>query len=48
MYSQVAEYIKESNFKKFLLKNITLGQKASLLWAIGAGSVLTSEKNIHF
>lgn len=37
MYAEVAEYTKEGNFWKFILGNITLGQKASLLWAINAG-----------
>lgn len=40
MYSEVAEYTKEGNFLKFLFGNITLGQKASLLWAVGAGRFL--------
>lgn len=37
MYAEVAEYIKSGNFWDFILGNITLGQKASLLWAINAG-----------
>lgn len=37
MYQKVAEYTKEGNFFDFILNNITLGQKASLLWAVGAG-----------
>lgn len=37
MYEEVAAYTKEGNLGKFLLGNITLGQKASLFWAIGAG-----------
>lgn len=37
MYAEVAEYIKGGNFWDFILGNITLGQKASLLWAINAG-----------
>ena len=37
MYAQVAEYTKEGNFGEFILGNITLGQKASLLWAVNAG-----------
>lgn len=37
MYSEVANYTKEGNFGTFIMKNITFGQKASLLWAIGAG-----------
>ena len=40
MYNEVAEYTKEGNLMKFILGNITLGQKASLLWAIGAGRFL--------
>ncbi|WP_029904567.1 DUF418 domain-containing protein [Prevotella sp. 10(H)] len=39
MYEEVAEYTKEGNWGKFLLGNITLGQKASLFWAIGAGRI---------
>ncbi|WP_295961867.1 DUF418 domain-containing protein [uncultured Alistipes sp.] len=37
MYAQVAEYTKGGNFGEFILGNITLGQKASLLWAVNAG-----------
>ncbi|WP_455498733.1 DUF418 domain-containing protein [Coprobacter sp.] len=37
MYSEVAEYTKAGNFWDFILGNISLGQKASLLWAINAG-----------
>lgn len=37
MYDEVFEYTKEGNFWKFLFGNITLGQKASLMWAVGAG-----------
>lgn len=37
MYSEVAEYTKAGNFFDFILGNITLGQKASLLWAVNAG-----------
>lgn len=37
MYAAVAEYTKEGTFGEFLLGNITLGQKASLLWAVNAG-----------
>lgn len=40
MYHEVAEYTKEGNYAKFFLGNITLGQKASLFWAIGAGRFL--------
>lgn len=37
MYAEVAEYTKNGNFWDFILGNITLGQKASLLWAVNAG-----------
>lgn len=37
MYAEVAEYTKNGSFGEFLLGNITLGQKASLLWAVNAG-----------
>lgn len=37
MYATVAEYTKAGNFWNFITGNITLGQKASLLWAINAG-----------
>ena len=37
MYAEVAEYTKAGNFRDFILGNITLGQKASLFWAINAG-----------
>ena len=37
MYAEVAEYTKAGNFWHFILGNITLGQKASLLWAVNAG-----------
>ena len=37
MYGAVAEYTKGGNIKEFFLGNITLGQKASLFWAINAG-----------
>lgn len=37
MYGEVAEYTKAGNLGDFLLGNITLGQKASLLWAVNAG-----------
>lgn len=40
MYGEVAAYTKEGNFLNFILENITLGQKASLFWAIGAGRFL--------
>ena len=37
MYAEVAEYTKTGNFWDFILGNITLGQKVSLLWAVNAG-----------
>lgn len=37
MYATVAEYTKAGNFGDFLWGNITLGQKASLFWAVNAG-----------
>lgn len=37
MYAEVGEYTKAGNFWNFIWGNITLGQKASLLWAIGTG-----------
>lgn len=37
MYAAVAEYTKNGSLGAFLWGNITLGQKASLLWAVGAG-----------
>ena len=40
MYVEVAEYTKEGDFWKFIWGNVTLGQKASLFWAIGAGRFL--------
>lgn len=40
MYGEVAEYTKAGNFWDFIAGNVTLGQKASLLWAVGAGRVL--------
>lgn len=40
MYGEVAEYTKAGNLGAFLLGNITLGQKASFYWAIGAGRIL--------
>ena len=39
MYAEVAEYTKAGNFWEFILGNITLGQKASLLWAVNAGRI---------
>lgn len=40
MYGEVATYTKEGSFWDFIWGNITLGQKASLLWAVGAGRFL--------
>lgn len=40
MYGEVAAYTKEGSFWDFIWGNITLGQKASLLWAVGAGRFL--------
>lgn len=40
MYDEVATYTKGGNFWEFLVGNVTLGQKASLFWAIGAGRFL--------
>lgn len=37
MYAEVLEYIKKGDFWNFIWGNITLGQKASLLWAVNAG-----------
>ncbi len=40
MYAEVAAYTQEGHFWYFIKQNITLGQKASLFWAIGAGRLL--------
>ena len=37
MYAEVAEYTKAGNMGDFIRGNVTLGQKASLLWAVNAG-----------
>lgn len=37
MYAEVAEYTKAGNLWDFIIGNITLGQKASFLWAVNAG-----------
>ena len=37
MYTEVASYTMAGDFTDFVLCNITLGQKASLLWAVNAG-----------
>lgn len=39
MYGEVAAYTQAGNFGCFLWGNVTLGQKASLLWAVGAGRI---------
>lgn len=39
MYGEVAAYTKAGNLGDFLWGNVTLGQKASLLWAVGAGRI---------
>ena len=40
MYDKVAEATKSGNFWDFIVCNVTLGQKASLMWAVGAGRIL--------
>ncbi|WP_165023928.1 DUF418 domain-containing protein [Dysgonomonas sp. ZJ279] len=40
LYGEVATYTKDGNFGEFILGNITVGQKASLFWAIGGGRFL--------
>lgn len=37
MYAAVADYTKNGSFWDFIWGNVTLGQKASLLWAVNAG-----------
>lgn len=37
MYAAVADYTKNGNLWDFIWGNVTLGQKASLLWAVNAG-----------
>lgn len=37
MYATVFEYTKTGSFKDFIIGNVTIGQKASLLWAVNAG-----------
>jgi len=37
MYEEVAEYTRDGKLGDFILQNITLGQKATLCWALGAG-----------
>ena len=48
MYAEVAEYTKAGNFWDFLIGNVTLGQKASLFWAIGAGRFLQTAGLFQF
>ena len=40
MYDKVAEATKSGNFWEFIWCNVTLGQKASLMWTVGAGRIL--------
>ena len=40
MYDKVGEVVKSGNLLDFLWCNITLGQKASFMWAVGAGRVM--------
>lgn len=40
MYQKIGDYTKEGDFWNFILGNITIGQKASLMWAVGAGRYL--------
>ena len=37
MYAEVAKYTQAGDFRAFIGGNVTLGQKASLLWAVNAG-----------
>ena len=37
MYAEMAEHTKRGDLWNFIWQNVTLGQKASLLWAVGAG-----------
>lgn len=37
MYADVAEYTRHGSFTEFVIGNVSLGQKASLLWAVTAG-----------
>lgn len=37
LYKTVQEGVKSGNLKTFFIENITTGQKASLLWAVGSG-----------
>ncbi len=40
MYQEIEKITKEGDFFKFILTNVTLGQKASFMWAVGAGRFL--------
>ena len=40
MYAEAAEYTKAGEAGAFFLGNVTLGQKASLLWAVNAGRLV--------
>lgn len=40
MYDAVAEATKSGNLWDFIWCNVTLGQKASLMWAVGSGRIL--------
>ena len=37
MYAEMAEHTRQGDLWNFIWQNVTLGQKASLLWAVGAG-----------
>ena len=40
LYDAVTEVTKSGNFWDFIWCNVTIGQKASLMWAVGAGRIL--------
>lgn len=40
MYTEIGANTKNGNFCDFIWQNVTLGQKASFLWAVGAGRFL--------
>ncbi len=40
MYAEIATSTKSGNLAEFFLQNVTLGQKASLMWAVEAGRFL--------
>lgn len=42
MYKEVAEVTKSGNFWDFIVCNVTLGQKASLFWAVNVGRYFQS------